>query len=687
MIDPNMTCMNCMKELHESGGICPHCGFSNAVCENAAHQLPCGSILAGAYLVGRVLGQGGFGITYIGYDLNLNVRVAIKEYYPEGSVTRDMRTQSTVLILSEDRRAGFEAGKDRFVQEARVLAQFVGEKGIVGVRSFFHENGTAYIVMDFVEGQTLKAYVAKRGGKLPVDEVLRRFEALFQPLSRVHAAGLLHRDISPDNIMLTKDDSLVLLDFGAARQISEFGEHSNTINVKHGFAPEEQYRKRGEQGAWTDVYALCATIYRLITGVTPPQALDRLTNDVTIASPSSLGAKLTDSQERALLHGLAVRSIHRTPTLKQLHDELYDGNFGDDIPLPPDPPNPPTKWKKYLPYAVAGLAVVVALAVLISALGNGAGKQEASDGGQSVKTVKKSYDSITSEPEETATPALTQAPTATPFRLSANSAYSGIVAACADNALLLKSDGTVICLGSDEIDTTGWKNIVQVAAFGHFAVGLKSDGTLVSAGSFKHGDGDIYDWRDVVQVDCGFHHTVAVTEDGHVYYTGLDMHGRSSSQNWTHVKRVLAGSDHLAAILDDGTVVAAGYASGGRLDTGSFDDIVTGDVGSGCTYCVRADGTVLVTGENFKGEGNVEDWTNIVAISAADEHTVGLRADGTVVATGSNKYGECDVESWCDIVAIAAGAQFTIGVCADGSVVATGQNDDGQINVSGIRLW
>lgn len=693
MIDPDMICMNCMKERTQREGACPHCGYPNTNCTNAAHQLPCGSILAGAYLVGRVLGQGGFGITYIGYDLNLNVRVAIKEYYPEGSVTRDMRTQSTVIVLSDDRRASFEAGKERFVQEARVLAQFVGEPGIVGVRSFFHENGTAYIVMDYVEGQTLKAYVSKRGGKLPAEEVLRRFETLFQPLSRVHAAGLLHRDISPDNIMLTKDDSLVLLDFGAARQISAFGEHSNTINVKHGFAPEEQYRKRGEQGAWTDVYALCATIYRLITGVTPPEALDRLTNDVTLAAPSSLGAALSASQEAALLHGLAVRANERTPNLKQLHDELYAGNFIKPKPIPPVPPVPPIPalpWKKYLPYMAAGLVVVAGLTVLISVLSGGKERQEASGGAtvQAIKTEKKySNDSEAIAPEERATPAPTKAPTATPFRLSAATVRSGIVAACADNALLLKSDGTVICLGSDEIDTSGWRNIVQVAAFGHFAVGLKADGTLVSAGQFKHGDGDVYDWRNVVQVDCGFHHTVAVTADGTVYYTGLDMHGRSSSRNWTNVKRVLAGSDHLAAILDDGTVVAAGYAAGGRLETGSFQNIVAGDVGSGMTYCVCADGTVLATGENFKGEGNVEGWSDIVAISAADEHTVGLRADGTVVATGANEHGECDVESWRDIVAIAAGAQFTIGIRADGSVVATGQNDVGQINVSGIRLW
>lgn len=682
MNDPNRTCMSCMKELDRPEGVCPHCGYSNANCKNAAHQLPCGSILAGAYLIGRALGQGGFGITYIGFDLNLGTRVAIKEYYPEGNVTRDMNTRSTVMVLADDRRESFERGKEHFVHEARVLAKFAGQKGIVGVRSFFYENGTAYIVMDYIEGQTLKAYVAKRGGKLPSDEVLDRFKALFDPLCLVHAAGLLHRDISPDNIMLTKDDTLVLLDFGAARQMSNFGEHSNTINIKHGFAPEEQYRKRGEQGAWTDVYALCATIYRLITGVTPPDALDRLSSGETLPSPNSLGARLTTAQERALMRGLAVRANERTRTLEELKQELYGG-------IIVDPPRPPFDWKKYMPYLAAAIALV-AVVILIASLPS---KSFSSENGAAVTQAPGPELSTESLVKPTQEPTLeaTQEPeieaTATPFQLTVSSVRSGMIAAGAENTLLLSSDGTVICLGSDDINTKGWKNIVQVAAFGHFAVGLKSDGTLVSSGAFKHGEGDVYDWRNVTQVDCGFYHTVAVTDDGRVYYTGLDKHNRSGSQNWTHVKRVLAGSDHLAAVLDDGTVVATGYSGGGRLETGSFTSIVSGDVGAGSTYGIRSDGSVMVTGENFVGEANVDMWTNIVSIAASDEHTVGLRSDGTVVATGSNEFGECDVEGWRDIVAIAAGYKFTIGVRKDGSVVATGNNSEGQIDVGGIKLW
>ncbi|MEN6417460.1 MAG: protein kinase [Clostridiaceae bacterium] len=325
MLKPEETCMRCFAQLAKPKGVCPQCGCDNAAASNEAHQLECGSILAGTYLIGKVLGQGGFGITYIGWDLNLDIKVAIKEYYPEGCVTRDAHTHISVLTYAGPKEAYFQKGKERFVNEAKALAKFPGDSGVVGVRTFFYENGTAYIVMDFVEGETLKAYAQRRGGKLPAAEVLSLFQPIFRSLARVHDSGLLHRDISPDNLMLKTDGMLALLDFGAARQISAEGEHSNTINVKHGFAPEEQYRTRGEQGPWTDVYALCATIYRLTTGRTPPEALDRMADGTLLTPPNQLGADFTPAQEAAILHGLAVRASDRTRDVRQLEKELYGG--------------------------------------------------------------------------------------------------------------------------------------------------------------------------------------------------------------------------------------------------------------------------------------------------------------------------------------------------------------------------
>lgn len=323
MLDPEKACLNCFNWLNEQRSICPYCGCDNSTVSNESHQLECGSILAGTYLVGKVLGQGGFGITYVGWDLNLNMKVAIKEYYPEGCVTRDTHTHVSVLAYAGAKETYFNNGKERFVEEARTLARFSGDSGIVGVRAFFYENGTAYIVMDFVEGETLKSYAARSGGKLSSAEVLSLFHPLIKSLVKVHDSNLLHRDISPDNIMIRPDGTLALLDFGAARQISAMGERSNTINVKHGYAPEEQYRTHGEQGPWTDVYALCATIYRLTTGATPTEALDRAMNENELVRPNQLGADFTPKQESAILHGLAVRANRRTQDMRELLAELY----------------------------------------------------------------------------------------------------------------------------------------------------------------------------------------------------------------------------------------------------------------------------------------------------------------------------------------------------------------------------
>jgi serine/threonine protein kinase len=313
-----------MAFLKREDDVCPDCGFDNAFAHNADFQLECASILGGAYLVGCALGQGGFGITYIGWDLNLEQKIAIKEFFPEGCVMRDARTHSAVLPYPGEREIAFKKGRERFVNEARALAKFARDDGIVGVRGFVNENGTSYIIMDFIEGETLKAYVKKHEGKLSVEETLTLFQPLFQSLENIHKKGLIHRDISPDNIMLQNDGQLVLLDFGAARQISTYGEHSNTVNVKHGFAPEEQYRTHGEQGAWTDIYSLCATIYYLTTGAIPQQALERMANQAQLVPPNQLGASFTRKQEKALMKGLSVRGDQRQQNISEFKAELYD---------------------------------------------------------------------------------------------------------------------------------------------------------------------------------------------------------------------------------------------------------------------------------------------------------------------------------------------------------------------------
>ncbi|HWP21240.1 MAG TPA: protein kinase [Candidatus Cryosericum sp.] len=686
-MNPELICMHCMAQLEEPKGGCPVCGFDNASAENAPNQLECGSILAGTYLVGCVLGQGGFGITYIGLDLNLNLKVAIKEFYPEGCVTRDGRTHTSVVPLPGEKKAFFEKGREKFVSEAQILARFTDEPSIVGVRGFFHENGTAYIVMNFVEGETLKARALRNGGRLPSAEVLELIKPLCASLSRVHEAGLLHRDISPDNIIIKKNGMPVLLDFGAARQISMTGEHSNTINVKHGFAPEEQYRTRGEQGPWTDVYALCATIYRLTTGVTPPQALDRLTSGVPITPPNQLGADLTPAQEAAVMHGLAVRSQDRIASMDQLLRELSLTTVRPvKQPEKPKPAGfdhyektqsaakPNARPKFLLPVLIVSGIAVLALAVIFAL--NALGK---------------------SNTKEVAAPA--PEATATPLPLpEVGQVLEGHLAAGAHYSAVLSFDGTVSVYGGGKsaIDASYWTDIAQISGYGDLLAGLRSDGTVVVNGiDAQYLDNNMIDsWTDIVQIEVSYHGLLALTQDGYVLYTGnIDTgeqdYGRSDCVDWYSVKKLIKGDEHIVAINTDGTMDSAGMNNVNQCAVSGFSDVIDAATGCQCTYILHANGTVDVIGGNPDldfGQKEAADWTDIIAIECGDRFVIGLKRDGTVVAAGDNEYGQKNVRTWTNIVAICAGTRNSYAMDANGLLYSTEYDSGGQKEIDGTFI-
>ena len=323
-------CLYCMSPLRE-GPPCPACGQTGSAYSPASHQIPPGSVLAGRYLVGRVLGEGGFGITYLGCDLRLELRVAIKEYYPVDRVSRSSARSLRVEKHSGCLGESFEAGRERFVQEAQVMARIDKMPQIVSVRDFFQENNTAYIVMEYVDGTTLKELVARRGGKMSAGELLPLVEPLFPALSAMHALDLIHRDISPDNLMLDKG-GVRLLDFGCAREAAQ-GKNSMTVVLKQGYSPIEQYQHKG-QGPWTDIYSLAATLYYCLTGTSPPQALDRIC-DEELTPPRQLGADVTPAQERAILRGMGLRRSQRYATAEEFHAALYQG-----AETPPSPAMP-----------------------------------------------------------------------------------------------------------------------------------------------------------------------------------------------------------------------------------------------------------------------------------------------------------------------------------------------------------
>ena len=355
-------CTNCMRERRNPDGICEFCGFDVRTFELPRHHMRPFTILAGKYLIGNAIGEGGFGITYIGMDLNLEVRVAIKEYYPQGAAVRDCRTNdSTVWSYSKSTQVFFEEGREKFINEAKTIAKFRNVPEIVGVIDFFRENQTAYIVMEYLDGQTLKQYLKATGGKITADELLRMMKPLISSLGKIHSQGLIHRDISPDNIMLMKDGSIKILDFGGARDFISQNGKSMSVLVKHGYAPEEQYRSHGDQGPWTDVYALCATMYRCITGKIPPEALDRLYED-ELKPSSSFGVNCPRYVEQAINKGLSVHKDGRYQSMEELYDALYKEQKEPEKPTKPDKkkenPTKPGNNKAKLIIAAATTAAV-----------------------------------------------------------------------------------------------------------------------------------------------------------------------------------------------------------------------------------------------------------------------------------------------------------------------------------------
>lgn len=319
MVDVAELCMGCM-EPRGPGDTCMHCGRKEGVeAESPLHLRP-RTELHGQYLIGKVLGHGGFGVTYLGWDMNLERKIAIKEYLPSGMAVRT-GASSDVVPFSGDSRKDFEYGLERYLDEARTVARFQTHPSVVSVLNFFRANGTAYLVMEYLEGTTFERYLDSQGGRTTVDTVLTIMVPVLEALASVHQQGILHRDISPDNIYITRKWQIKVLDFGAARYA--LGQKSRNLSVilKEGYAPVEQYYSKGNQGPWTDVYACGATIYRALSGKVPPPPLDRMQGD-ELRPLSELGVTIAPQQERVIMKALAVQPDARFSSMLEFRDML-----------------------------------------------------------------------------------------------------------------------------------------------------------------------------------------------------------------------------------------------------------------------------------------------------------------------------------------------------------------------------
>lgn len=352
-------CMNCMSDMGPYE-VCMMCGWADGSEARELYHLQPRTILAERYEVGLAVGFGGFGVIYRAWDMQLDTQVAIKEFYPSGLVNR-VPGECRIVVYSGDRRTQFEEGKTRFLAEARTMAKFSQHPHIVNVYDFFEENNTAYIVMEYLEGVSLKNYLKSVGGKLSIADTLQIIDPVMDALKAIHKEGIVHRDISPDNIFILPDGRIKVIDFGAARLSMGDKEQTLSVVLKPGYAPPEQYRSKSKQGPFTDIYALGATMYRMVTGEVPEESVDRLIKD-EIKLPSELVPQLPKKYENIIMTAMAVNASLRFQTIDAMERALH----GDAEVLLPEEQRKRIEKKRrgIIAVTATGLAAIAALIVV-----------------------------------------------------------------------------------------------------------------------------------------------------------------------------------------------------------------------------------------------------------------------------------------------------------------------------------
>ena len=410
-MDYNKLCINCMHEKSNDSHVCPHCGFDDRTYTYPPYVLQPFTPLNGKYIIGKMLGAGGFGITYIAMDTALDKVVAVKEFFVQQSMYRHTTISSdvTVSTTSHGQQKIYDVNRIKFEQEAKTLARLTNTPGIVRVYDYFRENNTSYMVLEYLSGMTLKDYVKRQGGRLSYDEVIRKLTPVMTSLDLLHKtalasdtdqdnlsagrqSGIIHRDISPDNIMVSDEGKLTLFDFGGAKIQHEV--KSYVILAKAGYSPLEQVQSDGETGPWVDVYAMAATIYYCLCGHIPVESTRRASDGDTLAKPSAEGIKLTARQEQVLLKGLALRYKDRYQSMEEFRDALLTASGSS--------PKPVKMFAVLIPIVVSALAAVV----IFAARNIGSNNMVASNQRGQVETqfqIENGDETITEELKEEAT--------------------------------------------------------------------------------------------------------------------------------------------------------------------------------------------------------------------------------------------------------------------------------------------
>lgn len=368
----NQLCFRCFK-IKGDYEVCPYCGYIEDTGAGQAYQLAPGTVLRERYIIGVSIGFGGFGITYKAFDTVLGIVVAIKEFYPAGLVNRG-GGEAKVGIFSGAKEQEFTRQMNRFLEEARNTAEFSKEPDIINVFDYFEENQTAYIIMEYVDAPLLKERFQE--GAFSQEEAISYMSALLDALAKVHAHGIVHKDISPDNIFLTGPDSIKLFDFGAARFEGTGTVRTEAMVVKAGYTPPEQYRSNDVQGPFTDIYAAGAVFYEMLTGEKPMDAPDRMMAD-GLKSAKEFGNQVDERLARVVLKALALEPQLRFQTAEEFKDAILNLK---KVELPQELAKRQQRKKQVLTAALAAVIVVAGAFILLSqTLLSGKGKIDISD--------------------------------------------------------------------------------------------------------------------------------------------------------------------------------------------------------------------------------------------------------------------------------------------------------------------
>ncbi|MDO4165993.1 MAG: serine/threonine-protein kinase [Eubacteriales bacterium] len=372
-------CYHCFESLRDrNADSCPYCGTPLKHIEwDSKRYLKPGTILQNKFFVGNAIGKGGFGNTYVGWNEVLQCKVAIKEYFPTNLTARG-EDGVTVSITASDTQGYFQSGLEQFLEEARNVASLQDVKGVVQIYNFFQENGTGYIIMEFLEGMDVKQILRERGNRVDYEWSRRVILTVLHTLREIHKRGILHRDIAPDNIFVTNEGVIKLIDFGAAKSAAAGGERQRAIVLKSGYAPIEQYTRTMQQGPYTDLYAVAALFYRMLTGTKPPSAPDRMRLD-RMEPLSAKGIQIPESAEMAITMCLYIDPEYRL----QSADEFMEALDGSDFQpvyepewiLPQEEEPPQTLMQKIRDISNAkkamvlcGIVAVIVLCVVISSV-------------------------------------------------------------------------------------------------------------------------------------------------------------------------------------------------------------------------------------------------------------------------------------------------------------------------------